>query len=213
MIGMRVKLAARGSGRWQSSGGYPLQVRTDRHAKSSTPSRSLSRAAWRIASSCCTSTWAARSPTSATIKGALNEAVRVYVELAKQGAGLSIWTSAAGLGVDYDGSQTNFESSANYTLQEYANDVVYHVQSVCDEAGVKHPTIISESGRAVVAYHSELGVWGLGCIRFGRQRRAPATAGATWSNRCAICWIPTKTCPCATCSKATTTPSSRSTWR
>ena len=60
------------------------------------------------------------------------------------------------MGVDYDGSQTNFESSANYTLQEYANDVVYHVQSVCDEAGVPHPTIISESGRAVVAYHSAL---------------------------------------------------------
>jgi arginine decarboxylase len=72
-----------------------------------------------------------------------------------------------GLGVDYDGSQTNFESSMNYTLQEYANDVVYHVQNVCDEAGVKHPTIISESGRAVVAYHSMLifnvlGVGGLG---------------------------------------------------
>ena len=69
--------------------------------------------------------------------------------------------------MDYDGSQTNFESSTNYTLQEYANDVVYHIQSVCDDAGVKHPTIISESGRAVVAYHSVLvfnvlGVSGLG---------------------------------------------------
>jgi arginine decarboxylase len=61
-----------------------------------------------------------------------------------------------GLGIDYDGSQTNFESSVNYSLQEYANDVVYHVQNACDEAGVPHPTIISESGRAVVAYHSVL---------------------------------------------------------
>jgi arginine decarboxylase len=58
--------------------------------------------------------------------------------------------------VDYDGSQTNFESSMNYTLEEYANDVVYHIQSVCDDAGVPHPTIVSESGRAVVAYHSVL---------------------------------------------------------
>jgi arginine decarboxylase len=61
-----------------------------------------------------------------------------------------------GLGVDYDGSQTNFESSVNYTLQEYANDVVYHLQTVCDEAKVPHPTIVSESGRAIVAHHSVL---------------------------------------------------------
>jgi arginine decarboxylase len=58
--------------------------------------------------------------------------------------------------VDYDGSQTDFESSINYTLQEYANDVVFRVKSVCDEAGVPHPNILSESGRAVVAYHSVL---------------------------------------------------------
>ena len=73
-----------------------------------------------------------------------------------QGAGLEYLDVGGGLGVDYDGSQTNFESSVNYTLQEYANDVVFHVQSVCDDAGVPHPTIISESGRAVVAYHSVL---------------------------------------------------------
>lgn len=53
-----------------------------------------------------------------------------------------------GLGVDYDGSQTNFESSMNYTLEEYARDVVYTIQTVCDEANVPHPNIISESGRA-----------------------------------------------------------------
>ena len=80
----------------------------------------------------------------------------MYVELVKQGAGLKFLDVGGGLGVDYDGSQTNFESSVNYSLQEYANDVVYHVQSVCDDAGVDHPTIMSESGRAVVAYHSML---------------------------------------------------------
>jgi arginine decarboxylase len=101
------------------------------------------------------------------IKQALNEACRIYAELANRGAGLEFLDVGGGLGVDYDGSQTNFESSTNYTLQEYANDVVYHIQSICDEAGVKHPTIISESGRAVVAYHSALvfnvlGVSGLG---------------------------------------------------
>jgi arginine decarboxylase len=90
------------------------------------------------------------------IKTALNEASRIYAELVKRGAGLRYLDVGGGLGIDYDGSQTNFESSVNYSLQEYANDVVYHVQNACDEAGVPHPTIISESGRAVVAYHSVL---------------------------------------------------------
>jgi arginine decarboxylase len=93
--------------------------------------------------------------------------VRVYVDLAKDGAGLKFLDVGGGLGVDYDGSQTDFESSVNYTLQEYANDVIYHVQNVCDEVGVAHPTIVTESGRAVAAYHSVLvfnvlGVAGMG---------------------------------------------------
>src|SRR6202035_2418609 len=79
------------------------------------------------------------------IKGALNEAAPVYAELVRRRAGLEYLDVGGGLGVDYDGSQTNFESSANYTLQEYANDVVYHVQHVCDDAGVTPPTIVSES--------------------------------------------------------------------
>jgi arginine decarboxylase len=72
--------------------------------------------------------------------------------------------------VDYDGSQTNFESSMNYTLQEYANDVIYHVQTVCDEANVPHPNIVSESGRAVVAYHSVLVFNVLGVSGFGEDK-------------------------------------------
>ena len=78
-----------------------------------------------------------------------------------------------GLGVDYDGSQTNFESSVNYTLQEYANDVIYHVQKICDDAGVAHPTIISESGRAVVAYHSALVFGVLGVSEQGENGIPP----------------------------------------
>ncbi len=67
------------------------------------------------------------------VKGAVNEAARVYAELAQAGAGLQYLDVGGGLGIDYDGSQTDFESSVNYTLQEYANDVVYHIQNVCDE--------------------------------------------------------------------------------
>src|SRR5207253_2895291 len=72
------------------------------------------------------------------------------------GAGLKYIDVGGGLGVDYDGSKTDFGSSVNYGLQEYANDVIFHVKEICDQAGVDHPTIVSESGRAMVAYHSVL---------------------------------------------------------
>ncbi len=117
------------------------------------------------------------------IKAALNEAARVYCGLAKSGAGLKFMDVGGGLGVDYDGSQTNFESSMNYTLQEYANDVVYHLQTVCDEAGIAHPTIISESGRAVSAYHSMLIFNVLGTSGFGEEKsRRPSrkTSSSRW---------------------------------
>ena len=61
-----------------------------------------------------------------------------------------------GLGVDYDGSQTNFHSSMNYSVQEYANDVVANIQEACDERGLPHPDIVTEAGRAMVAHHSVL---------------------------------------------------------
>jgi arginine decarboxylase len=154
-IGMRVKLAARGSGRWQQSGGFRskfgLTVTEILRALNELKARGMEDCFQLLHFHLGSQITNIRQ-----IKGALNEAVRVYVDLVKQGAGLTYLDVGGGLGVDYDGSQTNFESSANYTLQEYANDVVYHVQTVCDEAGVSHPTIISESGRAVVAYHSAL---------------------------------------------------------
>ena len=109
-------------------------------------------------------------PNIRIVKGALNEAARIYTELVKAGAGLEYLDVGGGLGVDYDGSQTNFESSVNYTLEEYANDVVYHIQTVCDDAGVKHPTIVSESGRAIVAYHSVLIFNVLGVSAFGEEK-------------------------------------------
>jgi arginine decarboxylase len=165
-IGMRVKLATKSSGRWQSSGGYRSKfgltvteiLRALEELKQQNMQDCFKLLHFHLGS---------QIPNIRHIKQALNEAVRIYVELAGRGAGLEYLDVGGGLGVDYDGSQTNFESSANYSLQEYANDVVYHIQSVCDDAGVKHPTIVSESGRAVVAYHSALifnvlGVSGLG---------------------------------------------------
>jgi arginine decarboxylase len=108
------------------------------------------------------------------VKSALVEAARIYANLVHRGAGLEFLDVGGGLGIDYDGSQTDFASSVNYTLQEYGNDVIYHVQSVCDDAGVPHPHIISESGRAVVAYHSALLFNVLGVTRRGGGQKAAA---------------------------------------
>src|SRR5215510_6688993 len=152
-IGMRVKLAARGSGRWQSSGGFRSKfgltvseiIRGLEELKAHGMQDCLKLLHFHLGS---------QITNIRIVKGALNEAARCYTELAKLGAGLQYIDVGGGLGVDYDGSQTNFESSMNYTLEEYANDVVYHIQTVCEEAGVPHPTIISESGRAVVADQS-----------------------------------------------------------
>ena len=153
---MRVKLAARGSGRWQSSGGYPVEVRPDRRGDPARASEELKARGMEDCFQLLHFHLGSQITNIRIVKGALNEAARVYVELVKAGAGLKYLDVGGGLGVDYDGSQTNFESSVNYTLQEYANDVVYHLQTVCDEAKVPHPTIVSESGRAIVAYHSVL---------------------------------------------------------
>jgi arginine decarboxylase len=167
-IGMRVKLAARGGGRWQSSGGY----RSKFGLTVGEILRGLEELKTRGMEDCFQLLHfhlGSQIPNIRIIKGALNEAARVYVELVKAGAGLKYLDVGGGLGVDYDGSQTNFESSVNYTLQEYANDVVYHLQTVCDEAKVAHPTIVSESGRAIVAHHSLLVFNVLGVSGFGDE--------------------------------------------
>jgi arginine decarboxylase len=90
------------------------------------------------------------------VKDAINELAHVYAELKLMGAGLQYIDVGGGLGVDYDGSGTNFSSSMNYTLNEYASDVVYRIASVCNARDIPHPMIVSESGRAVAAYHSVL---------------------------------------------------------
>ncbi|HME71164.1 MAG TPA: biosynthetic arginine decarboxylase [Myxococcota bacterium] len=89
-------------------------------------------------------------------KDALREASRIYVELHKLGARPTVIDVGGGLGVDYDGSQTNFHSSMNYSVQEYANDVVAFIQEACDASKVQHPDIVTEAGRAMVAHHSVL---------------------------------------------------------
>ena len=90
------------------------------------------------------------------VKDTIGELAHVYAELVRMGAGLRYIDVGGGLGVDYDGSQTNSASSMNYTLEEYANEVVYRIGAVCDDKRLPHPTIITESGRAIAAYQSIL---------------------------------------------------------
>jgi arginine decarboxylase len=172
-IGVRVKLATRGAGRWKFSAGFRskfgLTVTEVLEALDYLKQRDLADCLQLVHFHLGSQITNIRN-----IKGALVEATRVYVELARVGAGVRYLDVGGGLGIDYDGSQTDFESSVNYTLQEYANDVVFRVKSVCDEAGVPHPTIISESGRAVVAYHSLLVFDVLGVSNFDRYQ-VPST--------------------------------------
>ena len=170
-IGVRVKLAARGAGRWQSSAGFRSKfgltltevLEAVEYLKQRDMADCLQLVHFHLGS---------QITNIRNIKSALTEAARVYVELHRVGAGVKYLDVGGGLGIDYDGSQTDFESSVNYTLQEYANDVVFRIKSVCDEAGVPHPTIISESGRAVVAYHSVLVFDVLGVSNFDRYQVA-----------------------------------------
>jgi arginine decarboxylase len=94
-------------------------------------------------------------PSIQSIKSSLKEGARFYTELYKMGAGLKYIDVGGGLGVDYDGSGHS-ESSVNYSEQEYANDIVSVLQTLCDEKGIPHPSIVTESGRFLVAHHSVL---------------------------------------------------------
>ena len=174
ILGMRVKLAARGSGRWQSSGGYRAKF----GLSVGELLRGLEQLKERNMADCFRLLHfhlGSQITNIRHVKNALQEVARVYADLVKRGAGLEYLDVGGGLGVDYDGSQTNFESSVNYTLQEYANDVVHHVQTVFDDAGIAHPTILSESGRAVVAYHSVLVFDVLGVAGQGADQDLPST--------------------------------------
>jgi arginine decarboxylase len=171
-LGVRVKLAARGAGRWRSSAGYRSKfgltltevLEAVEYLKQRDMADCLQLVHFHLGS---------QITNIRSIKNALTEAARVYVELHRVGAGVQYLDIGGGLGIDYDGSQTDFESSVNYTLQEYANDAVFRIKGVCDEAGVPHPTIISESGRAVVAYHSLLVFDVLGVSNFDRYEVPP----------------------------------------
>jgi len=116
-------------------------------------------------------------PNIRDIRNAVLEACRYYVDLRKEGAALGHLDLGGGLAVDYDGSQTNYEYSKNYSLDEYCSDVVETIMTTLDPEGIEHPVIITESGRAVVAYSSVLLFDILDVTRFDPSEVSEAAEG------------------------------------
>jgi len=154
-IGVRVKLSSEGSGRWRDSAGekskFGLFITEILEAVEILRGRGMLDCLQLVHCHPGSQLQDIRR-----VKDAINELAHVYAELSILGAGLRYIDVGGGLGVDYDGSGTNFPSSMNYTVNEYANDVVYRIASVCNARGVAHPMIVSESGRAIAAQHSVL---------------------------------------------------------
>jgi len=154
-IGFRLRLTGKGAGRWEASGGerakFGLNVPELVHAlEELREAGALDRVRllhFHIGS---------QLTHISSLKTALREASQVYVQLRDRCPGLEYLDVGGGLAVDYDGSKTAFESSMNYTLEEYARDVVWITQEACDKAGCAHPVIVTECGRATAAYHSIL---------------------------------------------------------
>src|SRR5512140_3330627 len=162
-VGVRVRLLSKGSGKWAESAGenakFGLSTAELLAAMEMLKAENLGHCFkllhFHIGS---------QVPDILLVKRAVQEAARFYAKLYKVGFQIEYRGVGGGLGVDYDGSRSAFDSSTNYTLQEYANDVVYYIGDVCNAEKVPHPTIISESGRAIVAHHSVLIVEVFGAI-------------------------------------------------
>ena len=155
LIGVRAKLSARGRGKWEGSGGdkskfglFPSEIiDAVEKLKNAGLLGCLQLLHFHLGS---------QITSIQSIKDAMRESTRIFVELVRMGVKVKYFDVGGGLAVDYDGSKTNFSSSANYSIEEYASDVVSALAEICEEQNIPHPHIISESGRALVAYHSVL---------------------------------------------------------
>jgi len=155
MLGIRVKLYSKGSGRWEKSGGEAAKfglttteiLETIRRLQEADRVDMLRLLHFHIGS---------QLTDIKRIKNAMKEAARVYAKVRQMKIPVDLLDVGGGMAVDYDGSKTAFDSSANYTAQEFANDVIYTIMQVCDDENVPHPTIIQESGRYLSAYHAIL---------------------------------------------------------
>ena len=155
ILGIRAKLSAKGIGRWGTSAGdrakfgltVPEIIQAIEQLREADMLDSLQLLHFHIGS---------QISAISVIKDALREAGQIYVELVKLGANMQYLDCGGGLGVDYDGSQTNFHASKNYNTQNYANDVVAAIKDACTSAKIPVPTLVTESGRAIASHQSVL---------------------------------------------------------
>ena len=155
MVGLRVKLYSKGSGKWEKSGGEA--------AKFGLTTTEILECIRRLTEAGRIDMFkllhfhiGSQLTDIKRIKGAMREAARTYAKIHQMGIPIQYLDVGGGMAVDYDGSRTSYESSANYNAQEFANDVIYVIKTVCDDENVPHPTIIQESGRYLSAYHAIL---------------------------------------------------------
>lgn len=152
-VGLRAKLYSRGSGKWASSGGEAAKfglttseiIECIRLLREENMEETLKLMHFHIGS---------QITDIKRVKNAMKEAARVYAKIRQDGVAVEYLDIGGGLGVDYDGSKTTFEGSINYTMQEFANDVVYTIRLVCEDENVPEPNLINESGRVMTAYHA-----------------------------------------------------------
>jgi len=154
-LGIRVKLSSKGTGKWATSGGEDAKFGL-RMSEIMAAIRMLEEAEMLECVTLLHSHIGSQVTKIDKIKTALIEAARIYSEMRKLGVNIRYIDIGGGLGVDYDGSKSSYFSSVNYTMEEYANDVIYQIKNICDETGVECPNIISESGRAIAAHYSVL---------------------------------------------------------
>lgn len=162
-IGIRVRLMSKGFGKWEASAGENAKfglstqeiLEASRFLKTTGLTHCFKLLHFHVGS---------QIPDIFTVKKAVREAAMFYAKLKKIGHDLDYLDVGGGLGVDYDGSRTTFHSSINYSLNEYARDIIYNIMDVCDAEKVSHPIVVSESGRAVVAHHTVLAVEAFGSI-------------------------------------------------
>ena len=153
LIGLRAKLYSKGSGKWASSGGESAKfglttseiLECIRELRDSQMTDRLKLLHFHIGS---------QITDIKRVKNAMKEAARVYSKIRQMHIDIEFLDIGGGMGVDYDGSKTTFESSVNYTTQEFANDVIYTIKSVCEDENVPEPNLVTESGRVMSAYHA-----------------------------------------------------------
>ena len=168
-IGVRVRLVARGAGKWAESGGE--------NAKFGLSTSEILTAAQVLADAGMSNAFklvhfhiGSQVPDILIIKRAVREAARYYAKLRRRGLPIEYLDVGGGLAIDYDGTGSNTDASMNYSIEEYARDVVWNIADICDDERVPHPHIISESGRAIVGQHAVLVV-----EAFGTIDRAPSS--------------------------------------